>query len=184
MPKRTQTLNGGSTSQRKRIIDASGSWGCGAFSGDKWFQIKWPQTLKGSHITVKELVPIVLAAAVWGCEQAGQNVIALCDNSAVVAVLRKGNSRGQPVMHLMRCLAFLKAHFQFTPFASHICGKRNDLADAMSRNNSQYFLAQYPQACRNPTPLPPELLDLTIVWMPDWTFQLWTVLWSDIFKQA
>ena len=48
--------------------DASWSWGCGAFSGDKWFLFKWPQTLQASHITVKELVPIVLAAAVWGHE--------------------------------------------------------------------------------------------------------------------
>ena len=21
--------------------DASGNWGCGAFSGDKWFQVQW-----------------------------------------------------------------------------------------------------------------------------------------------
>ena len=163
--------------------DASGSWGCGAFSGDKWFQIKWPLTLQASHITVKELVPIILAVAVWGCEWAGQNIMALCDNMAVVDVLRKGDSKEPQVMHLLRCLAFLKAHFQFSLFASHICGRSNDLADALSRNNSQYFLAHYPQARRNPTPLPPELLDLTIVQMPDWTSRLWTVLWNDIFRQ-
>ena len=93
--------------------------------------------------------------------------MALCDNSAVVSVLRKGDSKEPQVMHLMRCLAFLKAHIQFTLFASHICGKRNHLADALSRNNCQYFLAHYPKAQRNPTPLPPELLDLMIVWMPE-----------------
>ena len=150
--------------------NASGNWGCGAFSGGKWFQIKWPQTLQASHITVKELVLIILAVAVWGCEWAGQNIMALCDNSAVVDVFRKGDSKEPQVMHLMRCLAFLKAHFQFSLFASHVCGKSNNLKDVLSKNNSHYLLAHYPQAQRNPTPLPPELLDLTIVRMPDWTF--------------
>ena len=38
--------------------EASGSWGCGAFSsaGD-WFQLKWPGTWSEVHITVKELLP-------------------------------------------------------------------------------------------------------------------------------
>lgn len=27
------------------VLDASGSWGCGAFSGNDWFQLQWPATL-------------------------------------------------------------------------------------------------------------------------------------------
>lgn len=163
--------------------DASGTWGCGAFYDDKWFQLCWPPSLRSSHITVKELVPVVLAAAVWGSKWAGQNVMAHCDNAAVVAVLRTGDSKEPEVMHLLRCLAFLKANFQFTLFSSHICGKINHLADALSRNDSDYFLAHYPQAQRKPTYLPPELLDLTIVQRPDWTSPLWTGLWSATFKR-
>lgn len=165
------------------LSDASGSWGCGAFCGKKWFHFQWPSSLQNSHITVKELVPIVVAAAIWGSEWAARNVMAICDNSAVVAILRSGDCKNPEVMHLMRCLAFLKAKFQFALFSSHIGGKRNDLADALSRNDSEYFFTHYPQANPKPTPLPPELLDLTIIQKPDWTSQHWTNLWCAIFRQ-
>ena len=41
--------------------DASGRWGCGAFSGAQWFQVEWPESWAMVHITVKELLSIVLA---------------------------------------------------------------------------------------------------------------------------
>ena len=69
----------------------------------RWFQIKWPPTLQASHITFKELVPIILAVAVGGHEWAGKSMIALFDNSAVVDVLRKRDSKEPQVMQLMRC---------------------------------------------------------------------------------
>ena len=34
-----------------------------------------------------------------------------CDNSAVVAIINKGDSKEPEAMHLLRCLAFLKAKF-------------------------------------------------------------------------
>ena len=66
------------------VSDASGSWGCGAFWVTRWFQLQWPATVSEYHITVKELIPIVLAAAVWGPEWSGLTVEARCDNAAVV----------------------------------------------------------------------------------------------------
>ena len=70
---------------------ASGSWGCGAFCGEDWFQLQWPESLQDYQITVKELIPIVLAAAVWGKDWLGKNVMAYCDNSAVVPSVIAGN---------------------------------------------------------------------------------------------
>ena len=47
--------------------DASGSFGCGAFSLDHgWFQLQWPSSWGQVDISSKELVPIVIAAALWG----------------------------------------------------------------------------------------------------------------------
>ena len=46
--------------------DASGNWGCGAFSGTQWFMLPWVGPIKDLHITVKELAPIMVAAMVWG----------------------------------------------------------------------------------------------------------------------
>ena len=47
--------------------DASGRWGCGAFTDrGEWFQFRWPAEWSSVHITAKELLPIVVACAVWG----------------------------------------------------------------------------------------------------------------------
>ena len=43
-------------------LDASGSWGCG---GHHWFQLQWDHRSAGLSIIVKELLPIILACAVW-----------------------------------------------------------------------------------------------------------------------
>ena len=45
--------------------NASGSWGCGAFSQGKWLQIEWPPQWPTVHIMSKELLPIFLSCVVW-----------------------------------------------------------------------------------------------------------------------
>ena len=46
--------------------NASGAWGCGAYWHPHWFQLEWAEMLTNAHISVKELVPIILAIATWG----------------------------------------------------------------------------------------------------------------------
>ena len=47
--------------------DASGSWGCGAFSSSgEWFQLELLEAWGLVHITVKELFPVVIGVALWG----------------------------------------------------------------------------------------------------------------------
>ena len=45
--------------------DASGTWGCGAWHRSHWFQVQWDQRAESLRIMAKELIPIVLACAVW-----------------------------------------------------------------------------------------------------------------------
>ena len=48
--------------------DAFGSWGCGALWGTQWFQVawcEWPGFVTAS-IAAKELLPIIVATAIWG----------------------------------------------------------------------------------------------------------------------
>jgi len=156
--------------------DASGSWGCGAFSGPEWFQLKWAGPIATAHIAVKEMVPIVIAAALWGSKWKGKTVRALCDNSAVVAIINQGSSRDQDIMHLRRCLAFLEAKFEFHICASHIKGGDNTRADALSWNNLPLFTSLHTQASQQPTAIPEPLLDLLIVSRPNWTSQHWTTI--------
>ena len=164
------------------ISDASGSWGCGAMNGREWFQLKWAGmgAISEQNITVKELLPIVLAAALWGSEWAGKTVRAQCDNSAVVAIVNSGTSREREAMHLLRCLAFLEAQHSFYMFASHIQGVLNTETDALSRDNRSLFHSLHPQAYRDPVAIPESLLDVLIVSRPDWTSQSWTQLWSSL----
>ena len=58
--------------------------------------------LKNGHISIidKELVPITVAAAIWGPEWSTRIIEVKCDNAAVVAVLNSGSSRNPEVMHL------------------------------------------------------------------------------------
>jgi len=46
--------------------DASGSWGCGAFFTNKWFEYAWTADWLGINIMAKELVLIVISCAIWG----------------------------------------------------------------------------------------------------------------------
>ena len=163
--------------------DASGTWGCGAYEGDKWLQFEWPTTMEASHISVREMIPVVMAAALWGQYWTGKSVRFFPDNSAVVALINSGSSRENSLMHLMRCLTFIMAKYNFVVSGAHIRGIHNDLADALSRNNSHYFLSHCPQAQASPTGVPTELVELLVTSRPDWVSPHWTKLWSSIFNQ-
>ena len=52
--------------------DASGSWGCGAWCGEQWWQWQWPMECSRG-IAFKELFAVVVSAAVWGGGGGGGN---------------------------------------------------------------------------------------------------------------
>ncbi len=60
--------------------DASGSWGCGAWHGDSWFQLPWDDRSRELSIACKELIPIALACTAWGHQWHGYRVTCHCDN--------------------------------------------------------------------------------------------------------
>ena len=164
--------------------DASGGWGCGAFtSGGKWFQLQWPDSWGPIHITVKELVPIVVACALWGASWKGTTVRCHCDNAAVVAILRSGTSKHPLVMHLLRCLSFYVAYHQLYLEAVHLPGTANKAADALSQDNLPLFMQLVPGAKRSATPVPECLQDGLIRSTPDWSSPTWmTVLHSTLCR--
>ena len=147
--------------------DASGNWGCGAFSGSQWFQLAWPDCWAEVHITAKELVPIVFAGMLWGQQWSEQSIQFSCDNMAVVACLKSGTSRHPCVMHLLQCLWFLSAFHQFSVTSQHLPGNGNMAADTISRNQRSIFLSLHPQANREPQAIPTTLVDLLLVSKPD-----------------
>lgn len=165
--------------------DASGSWGCGAFaSSGEWFQFQWPDSWKGLDITVKELLPIVLAVAMWGHMWEEQSVQCLCDNAAVVAIIKSGSSKCEHVMHLMRSLFFFTATHNISLVPEYIPGVENTGADALSRNDHHSFLSQTPNVNQSSFPIPQALIKALVLERPDWTSRSWTQLLRDCSRKA
>ena len=164
--------------------DASGSCGCGAFaSSGEWFQLKWPDNWLERHITVKELLPVVLSIAIWGHMWRGGAVRCRCDNAAVVAILRSGTSKNEQVMHLMRSLFFLAAGQNISIVGEHIPGVDNRAADALSRDNLQAFLSITQEAKPAASRLP-EVVEALVHQQPDWTSVNWTRLLTDTLPRV
>lgn len=136
------------------FTDASGSWGCGAWHDSKWFQFKWDERMQQSDISVKELIPVIIAAAIWGDAWKGGRVQAHCDNMAVVAVINSRYSKDVQLMQMLRCLFFLEAHYQFKVSATHIAGIENDLADDLSRDNYASFISKMGKCDPSPSVIP------------------------------
>ena len=95
-------------------------------------QVTTDKLFRDLPITQKEVLPVVLACAVWGEQWFSQMVQVYCDNEAAVSVLNSGYSRDPQIMHLLRCLFFIKAHFQIEVKVSHIPGAENVQAGAIS----------------------------------------------------
>ena len=89
--------------------DASGTWGCGAWHLTEWFQLPWNVDSCKLQIAVKELIPIIIGAVVWGPTWRGKNIRARCDNAAVVAIVNSRCSKEPLLMHMLGCLFFVEA---------------------------------------------------------------------------
>ena len=170
--------------QRQMASDASGHWGCGAWSGDRWFQVQWNASTMVLPITVKELLPILLTGILWGRSWRGQQVTCLCDNQAVVACLRSRSSRQKGIMHLWRNLVFIEATFGFHIQPRYIDTHANHLADDLSRNRALSFLSKVPQASSHATPVPPDVVSLLLDRQADWTSPRWRAQFRNILNRA
>jgi len=86
--------------------------------------------------------------------------------------------QGTDAIQLRRCLAFLEARMQFKMWAMHIPGARNQVADAISRDNLLGFRVLRPQAQEQESPVPQELLDTLLLLELNWTCRNWMELWT------
>ena len=171
--------------------DASGHIGCGAIWSPRWFQYKWCDhpasiaSLQDEHsITLKELLPIVFGCGVWGPVGQNSQVLVQCDNQGAVAVVNSGYSKVQAIMHLLRCLFFIRAQFNIYLQAVYIPGEDNVLTDAISQDTLDILFAQVPQAAVSHTVLPPQLSTLLVHSQPNWTSPYWTQLFGSCFLPA
>ena len=111
-------------------------------------------------------------------------VVVHCDNQAAVCVVNTGYSRDKDMMHLMRCLFFIRAYWGIGMRAEHIPGEQNTAADAISRGNLSTLFQVSPQASPLPTAVPQSLLDLLVAQQPDWTSPSWVSLFRSCLQQV
>ena len=107
-----------------------------------------------------------------------------CDNQAVVEMVNSGHSKDMEISHLLRCLFFITAAFEITLVASHIQGKDNVKADAISRNNLSLFCLQAPKASQTGTVIPESVVELLIYQRSDWISQSWCRLFTNSLQQV
>ena len=134
------------------FTDSSQSLGCGGVFKSHWFSVAWPSEWWSSqNITFLELVPIILAAEVWGDMFRNASVLLHTDNLALVYVINKQSSKEPLVMSLVRRLVIQALNKNFDIKATHISGKHNVLADYLSRLQVSRFLEMFPSADKSPT---------------------------------
>ena len=164
--------------------DASGSWGCGAVTeADEFFQVKWPDSWAQVNIAVKEMVPVVIAVATWGCRWGPCKLLVRSDNMSVVCALSAGLARDPALMHQLRCLHFFTAQYQIAIKSRHLARSRNLAADALSRNNISSFCVCTPQAAREPTQIAQPLLDLLVHKRSNWISADWRTVFLTTWEK-
>ena len=144
----------------------------------------WNNQANRLDIACKELIPIILACAVWGREWAGHHVTCYCDNQVVVASIRSSSSKQPHLMQLLHCLAFAEASLNFNVHPVYISTKVNHLADDLSRNCSSSIISKVTQADQSPMPVSHNLTRLLLGPQADWIWEPWHYQFQAIFKMA
>ena len=144
--------------------DASGTLGFGGIFGPRWFQGSWcpHQQLgqPGISIAWQELFAIVVACHLWGEAFANKRILFHCDNESVVHIVNSKRSHIPRVMNLVRHLTLLTLKYNFYLKTKHIEGKKNEIADSLSRFQMDRFRLLAPHAEQTPCPIPLVLLEI------------------------
>ena len=139
--------------------DASGNFGCGAvLDSTAFFQLVWPCGWDNVDISVKGLVPVVVAA-VAGKKWKRKHILKSRTTTSLLS------------MHSLRCLSFYCAFYSFSMSCVHIPGVENVVADVLSQDNLTLASSLLPQASLEHIPSP--IVELLITTRPDWGSPTW-----------
>ena len=138
--------------------------GCGIYFQGKWCVLNWPKEWENSEIlkdiTYLEIIPIALAVMLWGETFYKKKINFQVDNMAVVFILNSKTSKSERVLKLLRFIVYQTLAKNFHIKCSHISGKVNIVADALSRGNFQKFRQLAPHADKAPTEVPLQFWEL------------------------
>ena len=125
--------------------DAALSDGFGIVHGNEWVSGKWPPG-SPSNIAILEMIPLCLAAAIWGKEWSGKTVLFHTDSMAVHFSAEGLLPADLHLAALVRELASISVLCDFHFRVKHIPGKSNTLADLLSRSRHVEFFKLLPSA--------------------------------------
>ena len=129
--------------------DAALKEGFGIVCGDSWVSGTWPADAP-KNIAVLELIPIVLAAMLWGNHWTGKCILFHTDSMAAHCSAESLLPRDPHLASLIRELAIISIEHDFHFQTKHLPGKQNVAADLLSRNRHAEFFKIRPTAMRKP----------------------------------
>lgn len=120
----------------------------------------------------------------YGVNSGRVSMLNSSDNMAVVAALSARSARHPIMSHLIKCLFFWEARYNFEYSAEHLAGKRNSAADALSRDHVSLFFSLTPQAMAAPTAIPPQVVSLLLDSNLHWTSPTWVSRFRDSLNRV
>ncbi|KAK3090799.1 hypothetical protein FSP39_014735 [Pinctada imbricata] len=148
------------TSPKLNLYTDASNVGFGGTFQHNWFYGPWPNSWTSQHITVKELFPIVIALELFSEQMCNQCIEFFSDNEAVVFIINKQTSKQPTLMKLVRRLVTTALRYNILFKASHIPGVTNISSDHLSRLQIPQFQQLNPNMSKQPTPVPPHLLEI------------------------
>ena len=104
----------------------------------------------------------------WGPLRVNKHVEFLCDNEAVVAVLKSGTSKDPNPMVLLHYLSLFAVHHSFSFTSLSVQGKANSVANTLSSSQFQHFRQLVPHADQEATVVAQYFLaSFPVVWHSD-----------------
>lgn len=127
--------------------DSSFLASAGYFDG-RYFYQPWDEGMilrTEANINLLELYSVVVSVHLWAKFLKGTRVIIYSDNLSTVQMVNSASSSCKRCMHLIRHLTHISLRFSTRIFLRHVLGKKNVLADLLSRLQIKKFKALVPK---------------------------------------
>ena len=121
-------------------MDTSGAIAFGALLVQEWCYGKWPENWLKYNIVVLEFYPIVPSLRLWGHRMCNQLVLFFTNNQSLVSVIDKQTSKDAELMSFICTMVLVCLQNNILFKAKHLAGRRNVLADRLSRFQVDQFL--------------------------------------------
>ena len=137
----------------------------GACFQNEIYHHTFDEKFTASDITSLEMINILVAIKIWSKKWKSKHILVHCDNLAVVTIISSGKTRDNHLATISRNIWLECAKFDIQLTVKHISGKKNMLADLLSRwQNSVDNKKQLSQLLPNHSwvKLPTNILELNL----------------------